>query len=427
MTKKGRNDLAWEKLFEKYNILRRIERNGFFQISATQIKEFREPRLMVKFDHTSDLPKLFTDNKLAILPVTRGDYVISHFDAYHKFETASKPIVRMSLPPHIQSLDYYHISSEAIALNCAIASGMIADFLEDEELLATVSGRMSSGIFDFEIRDTQYNSREVHVENSQIEIDAAYEGVRYLSIFEAKRELSEDFLIRQLYYPFRLWHSRVSKIVKPVFLVYSNSIYRFYEYDFQKENYYNSLRLVKQVNYSLEDTAITSADIQSILDSVIYVDEPAIPFPQANKFERVINICELVNTQELNRADVTKQYAFDARQTNYYTDAARYLGLVEKRIEYGTPIYKITNLGKRILNLNFKQRQLAFANCILQHKVFHKTLCWYFRNGCMPTDDKIVEIMRRSNLFSMGMDSTYYRRASTVKGWINWIAGLING
>ena len=66
---KGLNDIAWEQLFKKYDILKHIERTGQFQISSKQIKEVREPRLMSKFDHTINLPQIFSDNKLSILPV----------------------------------------------------------------------------------------------------------------------------------------------------------------------------------------------------------------------------------------------------------------------------------------------------------------------------------------------------------------------
>lgn len=48
---KSQNDKAWEALFEKYDILSHIESDGKFIISASQIKEYREPRLMAKFDH----------------------------------------------------------------------------------------------------------------------------------------------------------------------------------------------------------------------------------------------------------------------------------------------------------------------------------------------------------------------------------------
>jgi hypothetical protein len=424
---KSLNEIAWEKLFDKYDILNHIDAKGSFQISASQIKEFREPRLMAKFDHTINLPEIFSKNKLAILPITRGDYVISHFDAYHKFEPDTSPIKTVSLPTYIQSLDCNNIPSEAIALNCAVASGIIADFTEDQEIVATVSGRMGSGSFSFNIDDIRSKiTHQIDVNNSQIEIDAAYEGINSLTLIEAKRDLSEDFLIRQLYYPFRVWKQRVTKPVKPIFLVYSNGIYHLYEYTFQDPDNYNSLVLTKQKNYSVEDTTITIEDIQFVLDNATSVPEPKIPFPQADKFERVINICELLHERELNRNEVTEQYAFDARQTNYYTDAARYLGLLEKRHENGIPIYRLSKTGKHILNLRFKQRQLAYCNCILSHRAFKETFRKYLKYGTMPSTNDIVQIMKQSNLYHVGSDSTFGRRASTIKGWLNWIVGLIN-
>jgi len=424
---KSLNDIAWEQLFSKYDILNQIAINGQFQISATQIKEFREPRLMAKFDHTINLPKLFADNQLAILPISRGDYVISHFEAYYKFVDDCSPITRVSLPTYIQSLDSNNVPNEAIALNCAVASGIVAEFLEDEDLLATVSGRMGSCAFGFNITNSKNSVQcRVDVSSSQIEIDAAYEGVRGLALFEAKRDLSDDFLIRQLYYPYRVWQNRVTKTVRPLFLVYSNGIYHLYEYKFQDLSDYNSLELVKQKKYSVEDTSITIADIQAVLCSANLAPETDVPFPQADSFERIINLCELLNGQELSRNDVTDQYAFDARQTNYYTDAARYLGLIEKKRENGTPIYCLSETGKKILNLNFKQRQLAYCGFILSHKAFADTLRRYFDSGNMPPKSDIIQIMRTANLHKVESDSTFERRSSTIKGWLNWIIGLIN-
>ena len=115
-------------------------------------------------------------------------------------------------------MDSSNIPSEAIALNCAVVAGIIADFLGDEEIVSTVSGRMGSGVFDFSINNLGNDSSyTVTVNNSQIEIDAAYEGIRSLALFEAKRDLSDDFLVRQLYYPYRVWKNRVTKPVRPLF------------------------------------------------------------------------------------------------------------------------------------------------------------------------------------------------------------------
>ena len=423
-------DTAWETLFEKHNILRSVEEHGFFEISARQIKEAdKEPRLMAKFDHSINLPEIFSANDLAILPITRGNYVIVHFKAYHKFEEVDVPVERMSLPTYIQSLDSSKITSEAIALNCAVAAGIIANFLEDEGVVSTVSGRMGSGSFGFDIASSRTNtSYPIKVTNSQIEIDAAYEGVGKLALVEAKLDLSDDFLIRQLYYPFKVWQNRINKPIRTLFLVYSNGVYRLSDYKFQDPNHYNSLVLVSQRNYSIEDSTIGLTDIQDVLQrAVIECEIERIPFPQADKFERVINICELLNAQELSRNAVTKKYAFDVRQTNYYTDAARYLGLLEKETRGGTPVYSLSSEGRRILNLDFKRRQLAFCDCILSHKAFNDTLRRYLESGSMPSNNEIVEIMKGSNIFNVNEDSTFERRSSTVKSWVDWIISLIDG
>lgn len=423
---KSQNDKAWEALFEKYDILPHIDSDGKFIISASQIKEYREPRLMAKFDHNINLPQIFAKNDLAILPISRGDYIISHFKAYQPFEVPDKSVTHTSLPASLQSLDANNIPSEAIAINCALASGMLADFLEEDILYATVSGRMGSGRFDFDIHNCRTKApTSVSVNNSQIEIDAAFEGAHSLSLLEAKRDLSEDFLVRQLYYPYRVWRNKVTKKVRPIFLVYSNGIFSLYEYEFQNPDSYNSLVLIKHKNYSIEDTAIALSDLQGVALCAKTVSEPTIAFPQANSFKRVINICELLNTQELSREQVTEEYAFDIRQTNYYTDAARYLGLLEKHYEDGRkPVYSLSASGKRIMNLNYKQRQLAFCEAILQHRPFKETFHRCMETGSMPDTPTIVAIMQESALYKVESMSTYIRRSSTISGWINWMLEL---
>lgn len=420
----GLNDAAWENLFDKYHILDEIAQNGKFVISASQIKEFREPRLMTKFDHKINLPGIFASNNLSILPITRGEYIISSFSAYEEFSESSPDVQRISIPPHIQSLSPQFLVSETIALNCASACGILNDFLEDDGLIPTVSGRMSSGNFEFGI-NTSSSVQNVSVCNSQIEIDAAYEGIHYLSLFEAKRDLSDDFLIRQLYYPFRVWNERVTKMVKPIFLIFSNGMFNLYQYQFDDPRNYNSLRLVKQKNYVIA-TEICLADIKNILQNVPLIQEPAIAFPQADRMSRIINLIELLNEKPMTKQDITSEYAFDERQTNYYTDAGRYLGLIDKvHDEDGNILFLLSACGRHIMNLEYKERQLALVTQILMHRVFNETLKLHLRCGEMPDKQTIIQIMRDSNLYRVEADSTYWRRSSTVIGWVNWILETI--
>lgn len=420
----GLNDTAWEKLFDKYQILDRVDRDGQFQLSASQIKEFREPRLMTKFDHRVNLPAIFRKHNLAILPVTRGDYVISSFSAYQDFEAPEAEVQRISVPAHLQSLMPKFLVSEAIALNCANACGILSDFLEDEALVPTVSGRMSSGGFAFRI-DTALGPKTVSVDHAQIEIDAAYEGLRCLSVFEAKRDLSDDFLIRQLYYPFRVWSGRVTKPVKTVFLIFSNGVFYLYQYQFEEPGYYNSLRLVKQKNYVIA-TQITRSDIERLLRTVPQVPEPEVSFPQANSMSRIVNLMELLYERPMTRQEITSEYAFDERQTNYYTDAGRYLELIDKgRDETGGILFRLSPQGRRMMGLEYRERQLAIAAQILKHRVFHQTLKLHLESGEMPDTQQVVRIMKQSHLYHVEAESTYVRRSSTVTGWINWILGTI--
>lgn len=423
---KTKNDSAWEKLFEKHEIIENIKKDGQFIVNSRAINEFREARLMTKFDHRNNLPTLFQENQLSILPITRGDYVIAKFETYKSFEQYDNaPIEYLNFPEHIQSIDFEKITSEATAINCAYVSGIFAHFLKEEELLPTVSGRMSSGAFDFKINDLKNSDLiNLSVVNSQIEIDGGYEGIRSLSLIEAKNSISSDFLVRQLYYPFRLWGNKITKEVKSIFLIYTNGIFYLYEYKFENPQNYNSLVLIKQKLYSLETKDISLENIQNILKTTITVSEPELPFPQADSFERVINLCELLNEQtELTKEDVTTTYDFDKRQTDYYTNAGRYLGLIEKKNDDGIKFF-LTDDGKSLFKRNYKQRQLRLVELILKHSAFSNSLALYFKKADVPTKSEIVEIMRHSNLYNVNTEKTFRRRASTILGWINWILSL---
>ena len=419
----GLNDTAWQALFDKYHILDVIAAEGRFAISAAQIKEYREPRLMTKFDHRVNLPEVFARNHLAILPVTRGDYVISTFHAYEEFPWTDKEPKRISIPSHLQTLSPKFLVSEAIALNCANACGILSDFLEEDTLVPTVSGRMSSGAFEFYI-DTEGGRQMLGVSNSQIEIDAAYEGMRCLALFEAKRDLSEDFLVRQIYYPMRVWSTRITKPVKPVFLVFSNGVFHLCQYAFTDTAHYNSLRLVKQKSYAIA-AEIALSDIENLLKTTALEQEPSVSFPQANSMARIINLTELLYEKPMTRQDITTEYAFDERQTNYYTDAGRYLDLIEKGTEKGNVTYWLSDLGRHMMELSYRERQLAIITQILKHRAFRETLEVCLQCGEMPDAQTVVEIMKRSNLYQVKSDSTFYRRSSTIIGWVKWILSVV--
>lgn len=422
------NKEAWQLLFDKYNILETIEKDGYFKITAKQINEFREARLMTKFDNSANLPELFKNNNLAILPITSNSYMIAKFQTYKKFEEKEeKEIIKISFPDYIQSLDYNDITSEALAINCAYITRILEDFLGEEKLVPTISGKMGSGNFKFKIdqNNTETAYINVSVQNSRIEIDGGFEGINSLALVEAKNVISDDFIVRQLYYPYRLWKSKINKPIRPIYMVYSNGIFNIYEYKFENDEDYSSIKFVKNKKYSIEDTEIDIQDIQDIFNNINrFYEEPKIAFPQADSFNRVINLCELLLEEPMTKNDITENYAFDERQTNYYTDAARYLGLVNKNRNDGNVIFELSELGRKILNLRYKQRQLEFVKLILSHKVFYEYLRMYFENLEKPEVIDTIEIMKQCDLYNIESESTYKRRSSTIRGWVEWILDL---
>ena len=415
----------WNQIFEKYAILEHIKNDGKYEITSKTINEFREARLMTKFDNASQLPLIFSEHKLSILPITRGSYVIAPMDTFCQFPTLehSTEITYINFPETIQSLSPETITSEALALNAAYLSGIFKDFIDDENLFPTVSGKMSSQTFNFKIMNLlTKNEMHLAVDKALIEIDAGYEGVENLFILEAKNHVSDDFIIRQLYYPFRrLLESGIHKNIRTVFMVYTNNTFHLYEYIFSDPSRYNSLQLKNFKRYRFEKLSITSGDIEKILKNTVVEKEPSIPFPQADSFERVINLCELLYKTPLTKTDITKEYGFDKRQTDYYVNAGKYLGLI-KEIEGKT--LALSDLSLKIMSATPTRKQLKFAEIILKHSVFNEVLKQQIKTGTILSKNEIIAIMKQQNLFKVTSEETYGRRASTIRSWIDWITSL---
>ena len=421
-----KTDRSWEKLFKKHNIVGKVAEDGYFIITSSEINKFREARLMTKFDHKKNLPILFQEHNLSILPITRGSYIISQFDAYKSLKyDGDIETIEVPFPTEIESIDISNIYSEATALNCAYTTGMINHFLEEEYTYPTISGRMSSSSFSFNIRNVEDGKDfTVDVSNSQVEIDGGFEGRNKLMLVEAKNSISSDFLVRQLYYPYRLWENKVNKKVIPVFMTYSNDVFSFFEFRFETPLEYNSLVLVKQINYVLAPEEITLDDIVDTFKNANIIEEPRVSYPQADSFERVINLLEMLKEDERDREYLTHTLDVHHRQTNYYTSAGIYLELIEKKTEDGLIIYYLSSEGKRIMGLPYKKKYLSIVEKILQNPSFNKAFSLYLERGYCPDRDEIVRIMKDSDVYKVDSLSTYRRRAATVRSWLDWILGL---
>ena len=420
---------AWKAIIEKYHVLEEVEKNGYFLIKASQIKEFREPRLMAKWDSTDSLPEVLRKNRINILPDSRSSYVLGDFILYQKIPELDEPVTRMKQVelPDYETIDINNISSEANAINVLIISGILDDFLETSGNVSTFNGRMGTGCFDFEVDTYRKIKRKISVNNAQCEIDGGFENEASVVIMEAKNVVHEDFHVRQLYYPYRLWRSRVKKPIRLVFSVYSNMSYRLFEYRFATQEDYSSIEVVQAKNYSLQDTKISRQNLLEVRrNTAVKTDDnmegTKIPFIQANSMDRVISLLENMYENPMTTQQIAELMDFDLRQSDYYFNAGRYLGLFEKTADDGQKVVSLTALGNRIFRLNYKKRQLKLVELILEHRIFADFFDVMMETGEVPDKKEIADEMRALHVCNEGQVA---RRASSVAGWLKWIGNLM--
>ena len=415
-------DKAWEILFEKHDIISKVSAYGSFKIKAAEINEVKEARLMAKFDQSSQLPASFKKNNLSILPISRGEYIIGNFNVYEKIEYKKIKPEQVAIP-HLETLDHTNLYSEASALLFAYNSGIIQNVVNSKNVCFTVNGRMSSGCFDYHI-NSNGTTQKINVQNAQVEIDGGYEFENGFCIIEAKNIAAEDLLIRQLYYPYRLWTGKISKPVIPLLLVFSNDIFHFFQYQFLDIHNYNSIKLEAYKSYTFADEAITLTDIIDVWKSTKSFTEPNVTFPQADKFTRIVDLLSILYEHGLTRDEVTSEYEFDPRQTSYYISACEYLQLIERTNIEGERYYILSDEAKTIMSLRYKQKYLTIIKKIFERPVFYKAFEVLITDKRIPNIQEIYSIMKKSNL--QINETTIGRRASSVRGWIDWILRLTN-
>lgn len=426
-------DKKWVKIFDKYDVLDTVKRDGSFTITSSQINEFKEARLMTKFDYLTSLPDIFHRHKLAILPTKRGEYVIGYFDAYFKMQTKDKDLLKdrkeIEFPAWIETIEPRDITSESTMLNAASVSGMIADlFNENEtEVAQTISGRRSSKQFSFKINNQRSGGNyTLNIENSQMEIDGGFETPDKLILFEAKNNTTDSFMIRQLYYPYQLWAKEKKKQVVPVFLQYSDNTFNFSVFDFEDVYDYNSLKLIERKNYIFGAEHTTLNDIVMIQKSIkIVKEDPAFPFPQADTFTRVIGIVEAIRESDegyITLEGLTIENDFVMRQAQYYSRAALYLGLVE-RMNQGN--LKLSAVGREYSKISRKERNLLIARRILEHKAFNVVFKRGIERGKPLSAKETLAYLLSTDFYEPHLsDTTRRRRSSTISSWVKYLFAM---
>lgn len=419
------NDEAWSRFFSKTGVLAEIAEKGLAYVSADELKIHgqREPRLMAKLDTLSERPQPFKQHDLNILPVQNGLYVVykdPQNGLYYKFDSEvddTQPEKFISTID-LESFDSFRkgTSSESQVIDFAYLSSLFQHFCNCSTMHLTIRGRSYTGSFCFDLP-----AGRINVSNVQIEIDSGYESADSIILIEAKIGRRSDFNVRQLVYPFMEWSHRSKKQIRPIFLTYSNGEYLLTE--FAVGGNFGDVRIISNKAFVINDNPKASIDLDSMLCNSYPHDEPeGIPFPQADDMNKIVDLVRLLESGTANKRMIADFFEFDERQSDYYANAAAYLGLAQRNKAAGG--FELTRLGRDFLLLSSRsQRTRALIGRMLASPSLRGCVLLlkdnYFDFERVSLN-AIQSVLVANARVSPGAD-TLARRARTVRMWLAWL------
>jgi len=412
------NDKAWEKYITDMH----LQLDGRqYDVSAEKLKTVtgREPRLLAKLDSEEQLPTIFKRNGYALLAVTNGSYRLIHGNVFTPIPGC--PAFKDFLPEtDFPLLTAGRSSGEMDFLDNAYNTGLLSDFVEGEKLYQTIRGRERSRAFAFRLTD---HDPLIEVKGVQIEVDAGYEGERDVILIEAKIGTRKSFNIRQLYYPYRHFSQIVTtKRIRPIFFEYdvSRATYTLYEYHFADPLILNSIQLSRCCVYALSKRIPRRYD--ELVDAAFETTSNTVP--QADDLNKVLELLTVVNDGQGTVNDISDHFVFDARQSNYYGEAAEYLGLIVRR---RGEAFDLTIRGVEFLTTPPEHQQTYIAKVVVNSWVFRALIKRMRRKGYIVEDDvdAVIAAAKKPDGTPHYSHTTISRRRQTIMSWTHWLTEQI--
>lgn len=413
MSPRASNRELWVKIFSDLHLDASSDVN---YVTARQVKQIsqREARNMAYMDERAKLPSVFEENSLFILPVSNGRYAIVRGSGYHDLEADSVRYedYEPAFPPGASVIDPE--KSEGSAVSYAWNTGIIAHVTGNKSQLLGPPGRFALDPFDFRVD----GSVKLHQAGAQAEIDGFFYSDNSACVMEFKARECTDFLVRQLYYPYRHWVGRAGRYrwtrVRPFFVEFTMdpTLFRFFEYEFEDPLDYESIRLVSARGVRVK---ATNRPLRGLLD---VSPDPSLRTmtPQADKVERVLRVPLLVGAGRANAYLVAESEGFTKRQSSYYRRAAEALGLV---VQKGAS-YELTDIGRRFASADRVRQSEIAAFQIAKIPAFHDILSSLATSGGEQiTRARIGRLLERNDPRIHG--STVPRRTTTVVAWLRWL------
>jgi hypothetical protein len=421
----SKRDTAWEDVFDSLQIRNKLLNRDWITLQASEIKSLGyEPRLLAKIDHSKDLPGVFKELKLGILPLSIDSYAVGFFNTFFPVGGLDPQRKKIKVGEAVfQTLNSRDFSSESSILNMVQAAGVI-ERISGGPAHQTISGRRRTPNFDFDI-EMKDEAVTLTVAGAQIEVDAGFESADEVLLIEAKNKEIVDFNIRQLYFPYRTIEPQVSKKLRNFMVSREAGNLLFREYEFTSLSSFSSIKEIDSLEVELSTNSIPSRsrDLRVTASKAIAIPQIALAtFPQANSISKVFETVRILVDNPRTIPELAFSFEFDPRQAKYYLDAAVYLGLVLKPSRRGLEErWKPSSLAIKLFEATATSRDAELAKLILGCTPFAIAF-----EACVSASEvldveTIAYLVKDEPEFDDLSWSTTLRRSSTIRAWIDWV------
>jgi len=181
---------------------------------------------------------------------------------------------------------------------------------------------------------------------------------------------------------------------------------------------FNSLTVSARYAYTIDTTPLTFADLAQIwhqtqpAQASAFVD---IPFPQADNLLLVIYLVKKIARAPLTTSEITEFLGYDKRQTDYYANAGRWLGLLDAHKQ-------ITQFGTQFVRATPHHQKIQLITALFSTPFFYDLARFLVTQQAVPTKDFIFAQMQSHPQLGAYNHTTQRRRATTVYAWLRWVS-----
>ncbi len=244
-------DLGWDLINDRIKIHRHDFVSKPLYITSQEVSDYTrglQPRILAYQTTREDRPELFQELGLFMLPVSNRRYVILKGEGYFDLPPiADEPTLyepKLEFPLETAKFEM----QEMQFLDFAYATSLLRNYMDDDSLLLTIRGRKNLTPIEFTA-----GGHTLSAKSAITEVDAGYEGRDQIILLEAKATKFDNFNVRQLYYPFRLWRDVTNKIVHLFFFSTSDDVYSFWKIKFEDPYDFHSVMIEKTAKFRIVD------------------------------------------------------------------------------------------------------------------------------------------------------------------------------